>query len=135
MPVITINMRGFYMTIKIEVQVENNWIEQEPKDGDWIKVTNGKSIVKKWYMRPIAPEVPKIRMITKRAFMRRFTQVERIAIRKSVDDIVIDIYDDLKMVSHVDLDLVDTIQSIEYLKSVGLVTTGDILRDGSEDEV
>ena len=39
------------------------------------------------------PVPPAIRRITKRAFMKRFLQSERIAIRNSTDDIVIDIYD------------------------------------------
>ena len=37
-----------------------------------------------------------IRKIATRAFMQRFTQAERAAIRKSIDDIVIDIHEDLK---------------------------------------
>jgi hypothetical protein len=80
---------------------------------------------------------PPIRKITKRAFMQRFTQAERIAIRKSVDDIVIDIHEDLKMASIVDLDLQDTINGVAYLGSIGLLTTSqaDLLRDGTEDEV
>ena len=79
-----------------------------------------------------------IRKITKRSFMRRFTQAERIAIRKSTDDIVIDIYEDLKATSNVDLDLQDTIDALAYLTSVGILASGrkdEILIDGTEDEM
>jgi hypothetical protein len=81
--------------------------------------------------------VKAIRKITKRSFMQRFDQAERIAIRKSTDDIVIDIHEDLKMASNVDLDLVDTVSAVAYLDSVGLLTAtsqADLLRDGTEDE-
>jgi hypothetical protein len=82
---------------------------------------------------------PAIRKITKRAFMQRFTQAERIAIRNSVDDIVIDIHEDLKMSNGiVELDLQDTINGVAYLGSIGLLTTtsqADLLRDGTTDEV
>ena len=53
--------------------------------------------------------------ITKRSFMQRFTQAERIAVRNSVDDIVIDIHEDLKMASNVDLSLAKVKASLEYL--------------------
>ena len=81
---------------------------------------------------------PSIRKITKRAFMQRFDQAERIAIRKSINDIVIDIHEDLKMASIVDLDLQDTIDGVAYLSSIGLLTVtsqADLLRDGTTDEV
>jgi hypothetical protein len=79
-----------------------------------------------------------IRKISKRAFMRRFTQAERIAIRKSTDDIVIDIHEDLKATSNVDLDLQDTEDALAYLTSVGILVSGrkdEILIDGTEDEI
>ena len=79
-----------------------------------------------------------IRKITKRAFMRRFTQSERIAIRNSSDDIVIDIHEDLKSAINVSLDLQDTIDSLAYLVSVSILTSdrpAEILIDGTEDEI
>ena len=79
-----------------------------------------------------------IRKITKRAFMRRFTQAERIAIRNSSDDIVIDIHEDLKSAINVSLDLKDTIDSLAYLVSVSILTSdrpAEILIDGTEDEI
>ena len=65
-----------------------------------------------------------IRKITKRAFMQRFTQPERTAIRNSTDDIVIDIYEDLQSVNNVELDHQDTIKAIAYLTVVGILTAG-----------
>ena len=82
--------------------------------------------------------VSAIRKITKRAFMRRFTQAERIAIRNSSDDIVIDIHEDLKSAINVSLDLQDTIDSLAYLVSVSILTgdrPAEILIDGIEDEI
>ena len=79
-----------------------------------------------------------IRKITKRAFMRRFTQAERIAIRASGDDIVIDIHEDLKATSNVDLDLADTANALAYLVSAAVLTSDrpdEILADGTQDEV
>jgi len=79
-----------------------------------------------------------IRKITKRAFMRRFTQAERIAIRVSSDDIVIDIHEDLKSANIVELDLQDTVVALDYLVSVGLITSDRplvILADGVEAEL
>ena len=70
--------------------------------------------------------------------MRRFTQSERIAIRNSSDDIVIDIHEDLKSAINVSLDLQDTIDSLAYLVSVSILTSGrptEILIDGTEGEI
>ena len=79
-----------------------------------------------------------IRKITKRAFMRRFTQAERIAIRASSDDIVIDIHEDLKATNNVDLDLEDTANALAYLVSAAILTSDrpdEILADGTQEEV
>ena len=45
-----------------------------------------------------------IRLISTRAFMSRLAQSERIALRASADDIVIDMMEDLRMATYVDLD-------------------------------
>jgi len=79
-----------------------------------------------------------IRKISKRAFMQRFTQPERTAIRKSSDDIVIDIYEDLQAVNNVDLDHPDTEASLNYLTSAEILTAGrkdEILVDGTSEEL
>lgn len=79
-----------------------------------------------------------IRKITKRAFMQRFTQAERIAVRNSNDDIVIDIYEDLKIAEFVDLDLPETSQGLAYLEIVGILAEGrvsQLLVDGVSHEV
>jgi hypothetical protein len=83
-------------------------------------------------------EVAAIRKISKRSFMQRFTQPERTAIRKSLDDIVIDIYEDLQAVNNVDLDHPDTAASLGYLTSAGILVDGrtaEILVNGSESEL
>lgn len=80
---------------------------------------------------------PKVRLITKRSFMQRFTQAERIAIRNSNDDIVIDIHEDLKMASNVDLDLEALPLALQYLNALGILEADridELLVDGLESE-
>ena len=68
-----------------------------PVDGDWVQETLADGTVKEYeYHDAVAPVVDPIRIITVRAFMKRFTQAERIAMRTSTDDIVIDLMSDLK---------------------------------------
>lgn len=82
--------------------------------------------------------LPTIRIITKRAFMRRFTQAERIAVRQSADDIVIDIHEDLKMSSFVDLDSPDVSTALDYLVAINILSDAQrkvgMLVDGTSDE-
>jgi len=84
---------------------------------------------------PVFNELPvvvaPIRKITRHAFMQRFTQAERIAIRNSGDDVVIDIHETLKAVNNVDLDLQQTIDSLNYLTT----TTPAILAANRPDEI
>lgn len=85
----------------------------------------------------VIPQETAIRVISIRAFMQRFNQSERIAIRNSTDDIVIDIHEDLKMALYVNLDDDDTGQALDYLTSVGLIEASrkaEILADGTEVE-
>tara|TARA_R110002020_G_scaffold147185_2_gene322336 strand:- start:5216 stop:5545 length:330 start_codon:yes stop_codon:yes gene_type:complete len=67
-----------------------------------------------------------IRVITKRAFMKRIDQADRISIRKSTDDFVIDIHEDLKSASSVDLDDLDTIAGVDYLIAQNLLTNTNL---------
>lgn len=62
--------------------------------------------------------------ITRRAFMQRLFQAERIAIRNSTDDNVVDIHEDLKSTDSVILSLQDTIDALTYLTSVGILASG-----------
>lgn len=78
-----------------------------------------------WSTVPPTPPPP-IRNITKRAFMKRIDQADRILIRKSTDDIVIDIHEDLKIATSVDLDDQDVIDAIAYLSSQSLLLNTDI---------
>jgi len=63
-------------------------------------------------------------VITRRSFMQRFTQSERILIRNSSDDVVIDIHEDLKSVNTVTLSNEDVINALVYLTSVGILADG-----------
>lgn len=110
--------------------------EREPNELEWSY--NKTTKVKKQYNTPKELEADKpIRLITKRSFMRRFDIAERIAIRNSTDDIVIDIYEDLKIASNVNLDLQDTIDALNYLDLQGLLTVSTVeglLMDGTQEE-
>ena len=83
-------------------------------------------------------DVKPVTRITKRSFMQRFTQTERIAIRKSTDDIVIDIYEDLKIATNVDLGLPEVRQGLLYMMSIGLLEAprvDELLVEGTAAEV
>lgn len=76
-----------------------------------------------------------IRVISRRAFMNRIDQLDRIAIRNSTDDIVIDIHEDLKAASNIDLDNDDVSLGITYLIGANLLGNTDLtvlVSDGTE---
>ena len=113
-------------------------IEADLVVGEQYRISVGGGWEQKAYSLPVVEPVIAIRKITKRSFMRRFTQPERTLILKSADDIVVDIYEDLKSVNNVDLDMADTISALAYLESVAILTTGRpaaILVDGTASEV
>ena len=81
---------------------------------------------------------PAVREISTRSFMRRFTPPERVLIRASTDDIVVDIHEDLRFARSVDLDLTDVSQGLAYLVTQSIIASNRpaiILRDGTADEV
>lgn len=88
----------------------------------------------------VAYEVPmkrKIPLITKRSFMQRLTMAERIAFRNSTDDIAIDIHEDLKIASNVDLDLQAVADGLGYMASIGILEASripELLVDGTPNE-
>lgn len=59
---------------------------------------------------------------TKLAFLNRFTSQERVAIRASVDPIVIDFMELMNAASEIDRTNPDTVAGINYLVTVGLLT-------------
>jgi hypothetical protein len=114
------------------IKVEGVWVEGAPVIGELVRHTypNGHSVEKTHELAMIQV----IRLISKRAFMQRLTQVERIAIRKSEDDIIVDIHEDLLIASHVDLDLPELQQALNYMMSVGLLQysrIAELLVDGT----
>ena len=110
----------------------------EPVDGDWVRETHPDgSITEYEWHTPVAPEVIPIRIITVRAFMKRLAQSERIALRGSTDAIVIDLMEDLRMASYVDLDDPELGPGLAYVESLGLIANSqltDLLVDGTEAE-
>lgn len=131
-----------YAILNLDNIVVNVVLADKPSNDKWIDVTNvtvdkgweyiNNEFIEKPFINPLA-----IRKITKRAFMKRIDQLDRIAIRKSTDDIVIDIHEDLKMASSVDLDDKDVTDSIAYLTSKNLLDNTDmtaLVADGTQDE-
>lgn len=62
--------------------------------------------------------------LTQLAFLRRFTPQERIAIRTSVDPIIIDFLHLLNLAQDVRLDDPDTIAGVQYLEQQDLLAEG-----------
>ena len=106
------------------------------------------------------PKVTGIRVITKRSFMQRFTQAERIAIRNSIedikldrinqnvpnvarnhiDDVLIDVVADLDIASEkygVDLDLQATTDGLNHFVTMSILAANrvsELLVDGTDGE-
>jgi hypothetical protein len=105
------------------IEVNGEWAEGSPVEGQKFKKVNSKGgELISYYSEPVTPVLPT--KITKRAFMQRFTQPERTLIRKSTDDVVIDIYEDLQAVNNVELTMEDTINAIAYLTGIGILSAG-----------
>lgn len=117
----------------------DDWVEGQPAQGQKFKKTNAKGYeLISYFSAQTAPDIAIIRKVSKRAFMQRMTFAERTAIRKSTDDVVIDIREDLNAISHVDLDLADTLKSLSYLASVDILKASrinEILADGKQGEI
>jgi hypothetical protein len=64
--------------------------------------------------------------MTARAFSQRLNPVIREAIRNTVDEIVIDIREDLKLASYADLKDPDLITSLKYLVYVEIMTQDEM---------
>ena len=113
---------------------------RDPVEGDWVEVHEGQTITRKMYFDPVEfvePEPDAIRVITPRSFFARFTPPERTAMRKSVDDIVIDIREELQIAREVDLDNPNVFQSLTYLTYLEILTEDRVdamLVDGNTNE-
>ena len=75
-------------------------------------------------MTLIKVSMPPITLITPYAFMQRFTQPERTALRKSTDDIVIDMLEGLKAASYININDTNLIAGLGYVESIGLLAAG-----------
>lgn len=77
------------------------------------------------YTQPAPYTAPPIRRLSVRSFLQRIPQASRIAIRASTDDIVIDLYEDLKLATFVDLDHPQVAQGLGYLVSLNILTQAE----------
>jgi len=121
--------------------INNQWVdcvESDLQNGDLYRVYLGNGGYAQKIFSNVTEQAPEpILKITKRSFLKRFLQTERIAIRKSSDDIVIDIHEDLLTASHVDLNDDDVKNAVNYLLSLGLISAKskvNLLADGTERE-
>lgn len=93
-------------------------------EGEWVEcpddILPGDSFDGTNWTRAPRPSVP----ISKLTFLRRFTAPERIAIRASVDPIIVDFMGLLDMASEVMLDDPDTMAAVGYFEQQGLLTAG-----------
>jgi len=86
-----------------------------PVEGDWIEETINGLITRHEYHETTSIIEEPVRLITVRAFMKRLDLAERVALRASVDYIVIDMMDDLRMAAYVDLDDGEMAFGLSYL--------------------
>jgi hypothetical protein len=70
------------------------------------------------------PEPIREVQLTKLQFLRRFSQAERIAIRDSMNPIIVDFLKMLDLAQDVRLDDPDTIAGVGYLESLELIAAG-----------
>ena len=109
--------------------------ERLPAEGEWAEYSSPTHTQVRQYFAPVTPVEIGIRMITTRAFMQRLSQSERIALRASTNDIVVDMLDDIRMASYIDLDNAALAAGLGYLDSLGLIATAqvtDMVLDGTE---
>lgn len=124
----------------MEKFINDDWIdctESDLQNGDLYRIDLGGGGYSQKRYSDVALEAEKIRTITKRSFLKRLTQSERIAIRKSTDDVVIDIHEDLLIASHVDLNDDDVKNAVDYLLGLDLISAESkvkLLADGTEQE-
>ncbi|WP_286269522.1 hypothetical protein [Thalassotalea hakodatensis] len=101
-----------------------------------LTLVNQDFIVGSLYPSGDMPEA-KIRIISIGSFRRRMTLAEKSAVKTSNDPVVQVLNEDLLASSFVDLDFQQTIDGLNYLKSVGILTAArvdELLADGSPDE-
>ena len=76
---------------------------------------------------------PAIRIISTRAFLRRFSSAERKSVRESTYDAVIEMFEDLQFASYVDLDTID-LSGLVSLTYIGSERPAEILVNGTTEE-
>lgn len=108
-----------------------------PVEGDWIQSVGHDDTTYYEFHEPVVLEYDPIRLISVRAFMQRLAQTERTDMRNSTDDIIVDMMDDLRMSTYVDLDGASLLPGLGYANSLGLIAAHqlvDMVIDGTEAE-
>jgi len=111
-------------------------VEADLVEGEQYRIPVGQGWQQQAYSSTVDAPQP-IRHISKRSFRNRLTQPERTLIRKSTDDIVIDIKEELEMTTYVDLDMQSNTDALNYLVAIGILLAprvAEILVDGTADE-
>ena len=135
-----------------QIKVDGEWVIGTPGPKEWYKQEVALNIWQEQHNMPVVIKAPVvIRLITKRAFMQRFTQAERMSFRQSaggrrldaegvlmpLDEIVLDIHEDLLVASNVDLDLSDVRNGLLYMVAIGILEESrvdELLVDGTVEE-
>ena len=123
-----------------QILVDGVWVDGDPiEEGQVyrVKIQSRNGFGYQQLTHSTASDVEPIRYITVRAFMQRLLKSERIALRASTDDNVIDALEDLRMAAYVDLADSGLAIGLTYLSTLGLIAVeriGLILADGTESE-
>lgn len=95
--------------------------QRAPVDGDLVNECIPGGMIKTYtYFEMLSPESSPIRLITIRAFLNRFTLMERITLRTvgTTDPLINDMLEDLKLAAYVDLDDPGVMPGLYYLAQV-----------------
>lgn len=102
-----------------DIPLAANWIETDTAGIGW---TYADGV----FTPPVVVPPPPVRVLSKVAYLKRFTQTERINIRAAaaVNPVVDDYVQLLNLTNEVDLDAPDTVGGVNALEAAGLLSAG-----------
>ena len=102
-----------------DIPLAANWIETDTAGIGW---TYADGV----FTPPVVVPPPPVRVLSKVAYLKRFTQTERINIRAAaaVNPVVDDYVQLLNLTNEVDLDDPDTVGGVNALEAAGLLSAG-----------
>jgi hypothetical protein len=129
----------------IEDGVVTNKIKADPIQlPDWVDVTDIECGIGWIANEDGSFTKPPIRVLAVQSFLQRFTQAERIAIRNSTDDIVVDLYELIKVSTYINLDDPNIGPGLLYISGqtdpaitspiIDPLRIPDLMADGTDEE-